>query len=152
MQPELILTIGCQGSGKSTWAHQYIKEHPEVLYLSTDNLRKEFTGNMADQSVNGMIYAEIGKRTESALRKGQSVLLDATFIKKAWRKDNVKLGRKFGAKLVAHVFRADRKTLVERVQKRAAGGGLNVPPEVIDKYIAQYEPPDGLEFDEIINH
>jgi predicted kinase len=64
----------------------------------------------------------------------------------------VKLGRQLGAKLVAHVFKADRKTLIERVENRAANGGLNVPTDVIDKYIAQFEQPDRTEFDEIVNH
>jgi predicted kinase len=91
-------------------------------------------------------------KMEAALRNGQSVLLDATFIRKSWRKDNVKLGKQLGVKLVAHVFKADRDTLIKRVQHRVANGGLNVPVDVIDKYIAQFEPPDKTEFDEIINH
>ena len=152
MQPELIMTIGPQGSGKSTWARKYAAENPDILYLCTDKLRAEMGYGEADQSVNSLIYGRMKQKMESALRKGQSVLLDATFIRKAWRADNVKLGRKLGAKLVAHVFKADRDTLIKRVQQRAANGGLNVPPEVIDNYIAQFEPPTKGEFDDIINH
>lgn len=146
------MCIGPQGSGKSTWARKYISENSDVLYLSTDKLRDELGYGEADQSVNSLIYGKMRQKMETALRKGQSVLLDATFIKKAWRKDNVRLGKQLGAKLVAHVFRGDRKTLIERVQKRAKNGGLNVPTDIIDRYIQMYEPPDGTEFDEIINH
>lgn len=152
MQVELHICIGCQGSGKSTWARQYIKEHVEVLYLSTDVMREELTGNASDQTVNSLIYNRMKTKAEAALRRGQFVLLDATFIRKSWRKDYVKLGRQLGAKLIAHVFKADRDTLIKRVQHRAANGGLNVPTDVIDKYIAQFEQPDGTEFDEIIKH
>lgn len=152
MKPNLILTVGPQGSGKTTWAKQFVSENPDVLYLSTDKLRAEMGAGEHDQSINGAIYARMKTKTESALRKGQSVLLDATFIRKAWRKDYVKLGRQLGAKLVAHVFKADRDTLVKRVQHRAANGGLNVPVDVIDKYIDQFEPPDRMEFDDIVNH
>jgi predicted kinase len=152
MKPNLIMTCGVQGSGKSTWAKKFSVENTDVLYLSTDKLRSEMGAGEHDQSVNGLIYSRMKTKAESALRKGQSVLLDATFIRKAWRKDYVKLGRQLGAKLIAHVFKADRDTLVKRVQHRAANGGLNVPPEVIDKYIAQFEPPDRTEFDEIVNH
>lgn len=152
MQPNLILTVGPQGSGKSTWAEKYSSENPDVLYLSTDKLRAKMGVGEHDQTVNSLIYSRMKMMTEAALHDGQSVLLDATFIRKAWRKDNVKLGRRLGAKLVAHVFKADRETLIKRVQHRAANGGLNVPIEVIDKYIAQFEPPDKTEFDEIINH
>lgn len=152
MNPKLIMTIGVQGSGKSTWAKKYVSENPDVVYLSTDKLRSEYGYGEADQTVNSLIYGRMKNRMEASLRRGQSVLLDATFIRKSWRKDNIKLGRQLGATLIAHVFKADRNTLIERVRERTAGGGLNVPTEVIDKYIAQFEQPDKTEFDEIINH
>lgn len=152
MQPSLIMTVGVQGSGKSTWARKFSSENPDFLYLSTDRLREELGLGEYDQTVNALVYSRMKIKAESALRKGQSVLLDATFIKKAWRKDYTKLGRQLGAKLVAHVFKADRNTLIKRVQQRAANGGLDVPINVIDKYIAQFEPPDKTEFDEIIYH
>lgn len=152
MQVELILTIGIQGSGKSTWAKKFASENSDVLYLSTDKLRAEMGAGEHDQTLNSLIYSRIKTDAETALRKGQSVLIDATFIRKAWRKDNVKLGKQLGAKLIAHVFKADRDTLINRVKNRATNGGLNVPVEVIDNYIAQFEQPDRTEFDEIVNH
>lgn len=151
-KPNLIMTVGVQGAGKSTWAKKYSIDNPDVRYLSTDVLRAEMGFGVDDQSVNGLVYMRLKQKTESSLKKGQSVLLDATFIKKAWRNDYTKLGRKNGAYLIAHVFTASRDTLVKRVAQRAANGGLNVPVEVIDKYIAQFQAPIGDEFDEVINH
>jgi predicted kinase len=149
---ELILCSGPQGSGKSTWARKFSQENPDLVYLSTDNIRKEITGNVSDQSANSLVYSLIRTKAENALLDGHSVLIDATFIRKSWRKDYVKLGKRLGAKLVAHVFTADRDTLISRVQQRSANGGLNVPVNIIDKYIADFEPPDYTEFDEIITH
>lgn len=151
MQPNLIMTVGVQGSGKSTWAKKFTSENPDVVYLSTDKIWLEI-GPMSDRSIARKVYPILTRHAEAALRKGQSVLLDATFIRKAWRKDYVKLGRKLGAKLVAHVFKADRDTLIERVQHRVANGGLDVPVDVIDNYLSQFEQPDRTEFDEIVNH
>lgn len=152
MRPELIICVGVQGSGKSTWARQYILENPSVVYLSADKLRAELGKGEHDQTIHNLIFGTMRRRTEIALLKGQSVLLDGTHIRKKWRSDNIKLGRRLGAKLIAHVFNVDRDTLIKRVQERAANGGLNVPVDVIDKYILQYEPPDETEFDEIIIH
>lgn len=152
MQPQLILCIGIQGSGKSTWANQYCQDNPDILYLSSDKLRGELGKGIDDQSIHGLVFGRIRSRTEAALRKGQSVLIDATHVRKKWRSDNVKLGRKLGARLVAHVFDVDRETLIKRVAERASNGGLNVPIDVIDKYISQFERPDRTEFDEIIIH
>lgn len=151
MKVELHMCIGPQGSGKSTWAKKFVAENPDILYLSTDKIWLTL-GPMSDRSIARKVYPILTRHAEAALRKGQSVLLDATFIRKSWRKDYVKLGRQLGAKLIAHVFKADRDTLIKRVQHRAANGGLNVPTDVIDKYIAQFEQPDGTEFDEIIKH
>jgi predicted kinase len=152
MQPNLFMTVGVQGSGKSTWARKFAADNPDVLYLSTDKMRAELGKGEADQTINGLIYGRMKQKTEAALRKGQSVLIDATNVRKKWRADNVKLGRKLGAKLVAHVFKANRDVLIKSVQQRAANGGLNVPVDVIDKYIAQFEMPDKSEFDEIVIH
>lgn len=152
MSQELILTIGCQGSGKSTWANKYIEQHPNVVYLSPDKLRAEFGKGVHDQDVNAKVFDAMKIRLTNALSLGKSVLLDATFIKKKWRTPNLKIGRQFGAKLIAHAFYANRDTLIKRVQSRAQQGGLNVPIEVIDNYLNSLEPPTNTEFDEIINH
>jgi hypothetical protein len=42
--------------------------------------------------------------------------------------------------------------LIKRIQDRQASGGLYVPTEVVDQYIAGFQPPGLDEFDEIINH
>lgn len=151
MKPNLIMTVGVQGSGKSTWAKKFTSENPDVIYLSTDKIWLTI-GPMSDRSIARKVYPILTRHAEAALRKGQSVLLDATFIRKAWRKDYIKLGKQLGAKVIAHVFKADRNTLIERVQHRAANGGLDVPVDVIDNYLSQFEQPDEMEFDEIVNH
>jgi predicted kinase len=153
MIPTLMMTCGVQGSGKSTWAKQYIKENPDTLYISTDKMREELGAGAHDQTVNSMIFPLMRRKVETALSQGNvDILLDATFIKKSWRKEYVNLGRKYGAWLIAHIFNADRDVLIKRVQQRAKNGGLDVPVEAIDKYIAGFEPPTKDEFDEIIKH
>ena len=151
-QPKLMMCCGVQGSGKSTWAKKFSLENPDVVYLSTDKIRAELTGSEADQTINTVMYVKLKQRAEAALQKGKDVLLDATFIRKSWRKEYVALGRKYNAWLVTHVFKADRDTLIKRIQQRVVNGGLNVPVEVVDKYIKQFEAPDKTEFDEILNH
>lgn len=41
MSAKLIFLVGLSGSGKSTWAEEFIKEHDAEL-LSSDRLRLEF--------------------------------------------------------------------------------------------------------------
>jgi len=151
MQPKLYITIGIQGSGKSTWAEKFCQDN-NVLYLSSDKLRAELGKGIDDQSIHGLVFGRMRARTEAALRRGESVLVDATHVRKKWRSDNIKLGRRLGAFIVAHVFEVDRETAIKRVAERVSKGGLNVPADVIDKYISQLELPDTNEFDEVVYH
>jgi predicted kinase len=151
IQPTLIMLCGPQGSGKSTWAKKYVTEHPDTKYLSTDDIWQSI-GSIEDRSIASVVYPILTRRCEAALQAGQSVILDATFVKRAWRKDYVKLGRRLNAKLVAHVFNTDKKTLMERIEKRVKVGGMNIPEEVLDRYIKDFQPPTKEEFDEIVNH
>jgi hypothetical protein len=80
------MTIGCQGSGKSTWAKMFIAQNLDILYLSTDKIRTELGYDESDQTVTSLVYERMNHKTEDALKKGQSVLLDATFIRKDWRR------------------------------------------------------------------
>jgi predicted kinase len=150
MSLELILTIGCQGSGKSTWSESFIKGNPNFLYLSSDKLRAIYGTGSHDQNVSYIVYQKMKQKTDIALNMGQSVLLDSTFIKKSWRKEFIETGRKYKATLIAYVFTASRDVLVERVNKRALSGGLSVPTEVIEEYIRKLQIPDNTEFDKII--
>jgi predicted kinase len=44
---KLIVLVGLPGAGKSTWAKNYVKNHPEqkVHILSSDEIRKDITGS-----------------------------------------------------------------------------------------------------------
>lgn len=150
--PNLIMCCGPQGSGKSTWARQYAKDNPEIVYLSTDDLRAKLGKGPEDQTVNGKVWFQLKLQATINLKKGKSVLLDATFIDRKSRKEYIQLGRELGVKLIAHVFNADKATLLQRLEKRAKEGGLFIPTHVLEKYLAKFEQPDSSEFDEIINH
>ena len=66
----LNMMIGIPGSGKSTFAQEYLSG----TYLSSDDLRDEL-GKID-------IWEEMHVRTEEALRLGEDVIYDATNIKK----------------------------------------------------------------------
>lgn len=42
----VILTIGTPGVGKSTYCHKVVERHPEVAYLSRDDLAYELLGKV----------------------------------------------------------------------------------------------------------
>ncbi len=43
---KLIINVGISGSGKSTWTTNYIKEHPNILRINRDDIRKTLVGDL----------------------------------------------------------------------------------------------------------
>lgn len=72
----LILTIGIPGSGKTTWAKKYLKEHPNgTVIISSDEIRKELTGTeqCIDPTQNELIHHETRKRAKEILQSSSEL-------------------------------------------------------------------------------
>ena len=147
----LRMTIGIQGSGKSTWARTFIDANPEVVYVNPDTIWTSI-GSITNRSLGGVVYSIAMKKTREALSIGKDVLVDATFAKRKWRKDFLKLADEHKAKKVAHWFTVDLNTAVDRVKSRASNGGMDVPVKDIEMYseFLKNTPPDNNEFDQVI--
>ena len=78
-------------------------------------------------------------------------MVDATSVNRKERSDYINTAKKYGAKVVALVFKMDRDGLIARNQKRGSEGGREVPTFVIDKMLAKFEEPSTNEgIDEVI--
>ena len=147
----LRMTVGIQGSGKSTWARAFITANPEVVYVNPDTIWTSI-GSITNRSLGGTVYAIALKKTREALSLNKDVLVDATFAKRKWRKDFLKLANEYKAKKVAHWFTVDLNTAASRVKSRASDGGMDVPVKDIEMYseFLRNTPPDNNEFDQIV--
>ena len=143
----LILLRGLPGSGKSTYAKNFIKGK-DIEYLSSDELRAVYGTGEDDQSVTPIVFGHIKRKVDEFLKDGKNVLVDATNVNRRERSDYINSAKKYGAKVVAHVFKMDRAGLIARNQKRGSEGGRVVPDWVIDKMLNKYEEPS---FDEGID-
>lgn len=95
--------IGIPGSGKST-ALRPFAERCGYLYVSSDSIREELFGEAADQSHNGEVWDEVHKRVAGALRGGNTVVVDATFVRDTERKQFIQFARAHGADKVQGVY------------------------------------------------
>jgi len=97
IQPELIITYGVSGSGKSTRAKQLV-EKLGVIQIRSDIERKRLLGLTSDSKTNsavnqGIYSEELNQKTYQRLRElaknilesGYSVIVDAAFLKQAQR-------------------------------------------------------------------
>ena len=76
--PELIVLCGLPGAGKSTYARQYVLDHPETKVLSSDGIRKELYGDESIQGNPADVFDLMKRRAAEYLNNGIDVIYDAT--------------------------------------------------------------------------
>jgi len=140
MNNTLYIAVGLPGSGKSTYSKNFIKDK-DIEYLSSDELRAVYGKSEEDQIVTPLVFGHIKRKVDEFLKDGKNVLVDATNVNRKERSDYIKTAKKYGAKVVAIVFKMDRQGLIDRNKKRGEQGGRVVPDWVIDKMLAKFEEP-----------
>ena len=140
MNNTLYITVGLPGSGKSTYVKNFIK-NKDIEYLSSDSLRAVYGKSEEDQTVTPLVFGHIKRKVDEFLKDGKNVLVDATSVNRKERSDYINTAKKYGAKVVAIVFKMDRQGLIDRNKKRGEEGGRVVPDWVIDKMLAKFEEP-----------
>ena len=140
MNNTLYIAVGLPGSGKSTYAKDFIKGK-DIEYLSSDSLRAVYGKGEDDQTVTPIVFGHIKRKVDEFLKDGKNVLVDATSVNRRERSDYINTAKKYGSKVVALVFKMDRNGLIARNKKRGEEGGRVVPDWVIDKMLNKYEEP-----------
>jgi predicted kinase len=112
----LIILIGLQGAGKSTFCEQRFAETHE--HISMDRLR-----NNPRPARRQLVLLE------AALQAGRSLVVDNTNPTTADRAPLIALGRQFGARIVGYYFEPDVKGSLARNQQRE--GKTRVPDVAI---------------------
>ena len=145
----LYITVGLPGSGKSTYVKNFIK-NKDIEYLSSDSLRAVYGKSEEDQTVTPLVFGHIKRKVDEFLKDGKNVLVDATSVNRKERSDYINTAKKYGAKVVAIVFKMDRQGLIDRNKKRGEQGGRVVPDFVIDKMLNKFEEPSYSEGIDVI--
>ncbi len=115
--PTLLFLVGIPASGKSTFVST-VKDN--YIIVSPDEIRKELTGNISDQTKNKEVWDLAKKRVNKALSSGDNVILDATNVSSNNRKRFV-LGLP-PHKLQAKIFNSDPETSYKRIQEDLKNG------------------------------
>ena len=159
LQRCLIITCGLMGSGKSTFAARLGFESG-IPVVSSDKTRKRLSGHaptdtLHEQFGDGIytpacterVYAELMKQAQLQLERGASAIIDASFIRRTFRKQAAEVADRLQARLITVVMECDRVKLVERLNRRLtqADSISDGRPELLDQQAGCFEVPDDSE-------
>ncbi|HSW57552.1 MAG TPA: AAA family ATPase [Dehalococcoidales bacterium] len=135
--PLLLMTVGLVGSGKTTVAN-HLARRLGLTVLSSDIIRKKLasvppTEHRFDEMNSGIYSAEFSRKTYARLfaeageilRRGEPVILDATFIRAEDRAGAIKLAAESGAELRVVECRLDENNIKERLTQRLKGSSVS---------------------------
>ncbi len=155
----LIVVGGLIASGKSTVAAK-LGRMLECAVLEADRRRKTdaqvppdepvfeapFTGLYSEQK-SEQVYARMLEDAQCVLQSGRSVVLDATYRKKAARRSLIDLAEKIGADVYFVWCEVSRERTSERLAKRALGPSVSDGrAELYEHLVRDCDPPTKEEF------
>jgi len=140
--PNLVLLLGISGAGKSTWIKNNKPKWINTVVVSPDEIRRELTGNVSDQSKNKEVFELTKILTIHYLKNGKNVVLDATNLDTIYRIPFVEdiSNEVVEFKKIALVFYVSTEEAKERIKKDIENNvdRANVPEEIIDAQYMKY--------------
>jgi predicted kinase len=134
----LILMSGSPLSGKSTVTKQIRKFFGgDCVVVSTDEIRRELTGDYINHTREFDVWAIIVKRTLKALKRGKVVVLDATLRQKDLRMRHLKYYKNYPIYYIAFE-KIPFEVILERNEERT---WKQIDKTILKKLWEEYEIP-----------
>ncbi len=133
VQPTLWITHGVSGSGKTTGSELVVRQHG-AFRLRSDLERKRHFGmdpwasmpqppeKLYSETASLATYGRLRQLAHTILQGGDSVIIDATFLKRQQRDSFRELAECLGVSFAVLDFSADHETLRKRIVDRRAKG------------------------------
>lgn len=133
MAPNIYMTCGISGSGKSTFA-KWLKKAVNAVEINADDIRAEL-GDVSDQSKNDEVWKRVDAETVKQVGGGNNVMLSNTNLHYHLIKEQAD---RFSLNKVVLLVMEDSLNLQlckDRVAKDLEEGLVRskVPPEVIER-------------------
>jgi predicted kinase len=130
MKLQVVVLIGLQGAGKTTFYHKYFADTHQ--HISKDNFRHHKKPNQRQQHLIG-----------EALAQNQSVVIDNTNPTLAERAALIATAKAFDAEAIGYYFEPNVKRSLEQNAQRS--GKQRVPDIAIYVTNKRLQPPDADE-------
>ena len=139
--PASIVLAGLPGTGKSYFSHRLAEKIPVVI-LETDALRKTlFSEPTYSPRESGLLFEAVHVLIGWLLKRGVSVILDATNLSERHREVLYRIAGQNGAKLIIVYLEAPPGVVSERLKERrtAAENKSDADGEVYQKMLGSVE-------------
>jgi predicted kinase len=156
VSPTISILVGLPGSGKSTYVQTYLKEHPETVIASSDDLIQAYADfHSQTYSWAYPLYVREADRLfknelSKALAEGKDIIVDRTNMTiKSRNRILANVPKKYHK--IAVIFSVDEEELKKRLMHRDMSIGKHIPDNVINDMKRNYQEPALSEgFDELI--
>ena len=130
----ITLLIGIPGSGKSTWAKEFIKNNPNYIRINRDSYRlmmqySQFLDYRGEKLITEMVNSDI----DLALKAGYNIILDQTNCKAKYLNEFVNKYKDI-VNIEFKVFDIDVNTAIKRDKNREAMVGEEVIRRIYSDY------------------
>ena len=125
MKPKLVMMVGLAGSGKSTFAENFIQLNGGYI-VSSDKIRGELYGDENCQNNPSKVFEILEKRVKAHLRSGDNAVYDATNLSMKRRKAFLDGIKSIDCEKVCFIVATPFELCVEQDSKRDRKVGYNV--------------------------
>ena len=144
---KIIVLQGVPASGKSTWAKDYIKSHPDTVIVSRDAIR-EGTGTYWNPDHEQYITEMEEYAVLQAWKNHLDVIIDATNLNpKTITKWN-ELAKSTNSVILFKMFDISYEEAIKRDEQRKKNGGRSVGKDVIKRFFKNYFPEQLVSFED----
>ncbi len=143
MARKIIMTLGLPASGKSTWARQYVLDHPGTVRVCKDDLRAMLHSGVHSKGRENFVLAVRDFIADKALSEGHDCVIDDTNFHSKHRARMEEIAAKHGAVVEIKDFTdIPLEVCIERDLQRANSVGERVIRQMHRQYIApKITPP-----------
>lgn len=133
---KLICLAGLPGVGKTTWATEFLKKHPDFLYFSPDSYYERINGDECDRTDTFEIWMAMFRDIHIAEKNFNNVLIDSDNLTYAQRNQWIEWFPYFDEHILLFL-EEDYNTCFDRVSKRRR----TIPEIIMREKMYKWENP-----------
>ncbi len=130
MSKNVIVVAGPNGSGKTTFAREYLRDSETTEYISADAIAERLVSRPEDM---GSVKIQAGrlfvKDIHELIEAGTDFIVEVTLSGKGFARTISQLKRAGYTVTIVFIFLKSPETSVARVRNRVQAGGHHVPTE-----------------------